>query len=83
MKDHDCLKNKLFVLISISSKRFPAKSKFQNWKGGIFLEKNKLKVTSISYINDAEAANKWFEIYMDLLVEQMKKDKKVENNSYK
>lgn len=36
---------------------------------------NEVKVNSISYIDDAESAEKWFEIYMKLLLEQMKRDK--------
>lgn len=44
---------------------------------------NELKVTSISYIDDAESAEKWFEIYMELLLEQMKRDKISESEPYK
>jgi len=43
---------------------------------------NDLKVTSISYIDDAESAEKWFEIYMELLLEQMKRDKILETEPY-
>lgn len=39
------------------------------------MSNTKIKVTSISYIDDAESAEKWFEIYMELLLEQIKKDK--------
>ncbi|WP_185807844.1 hypothetical protein [Lysinibacillus telephonicus] len=43
---------------------------------------NEVKVNSISYIDDAESAEKWFEIYMKLLLEQMKRDKISESEPY-
>ena len=46
------------------------------------MSNTEIKVTSISYIDDAESAEKWFEIYMELLLEQLKKDKILKNESH-
>jgi hypothetical protein len=41
-----------------------------------------LKTISISYVNDPDAAQKWGKLYIELLLEQMKKDKKLNHDSY-
>lgn len=46
------------------------------------INNTEIKVTSISYIDDVESAEKWFEIYMELLLEQIKKDKILENEPH-
>lgn len=40
------------------------------------MTKKSLKTISISYVHDPDAAQKWGKLYYDLLLEQMKKDKK-------
>ncbi|WP_191992006.1 hypothetical protein [Bacillus aerolatus] len=39
------------------------------------MTKKMIKTVSVSYVHDPEAAEKWFQIYMDLLLDEMKKDK--------
>jgi hypothetical protein len=46
------------------------------------MRKNSFKVTSISYVHDPEGAKKWFDIYTDLLLDQLKMDKKSEESTY-
>ncbi|MBU8880094.1 hypothetical protein BGM26_14015 [Bacillus sp. FJAT-29790] len=46
------------------------------------MAKNTLKTISISYVHDPEAAKKWGELYFDLLLDQMKKDKKSNDEAY-
>ncbi|KRF18646.1 hypothetical protein [Paenibacillus sp. Soil787] len=35
------------------------------------VEGKKLKVRSLSYVNDPEAAQKWFELYVEILADRL------------
>lgn len=45
------------------------------------LKQPSLKITTISYVHDPDAAKKWFELYRDILMDQLM-DKKQEEDSY-
>jgi hypothetical protein len=36
--------------------------------------KDELTITSVSYVNDREAGQKWFEIYIDQMLEELLKE---------
>jgi hypothetical protein len=46
------------------------------------MSKKSYEISSINFVHDPEAAEKWFDIYTNLLLEELKNSKKISLGEY-